>query len=132
MQNSNKAKYTKHFFTFSEKKPLTNLEKLQQQRLFSPLCMLLVKLASINVFYSLWQLEDCIFWLLTVCIGVSTPSRFLATSSLNQQTVQAPLFRQSSFFILSFREPSPAWKSNVSVRPKKFFIFNPILSFKSN
>ena len=40
------------FPTLSEKKRPTNLSKCQQQELFSSVCMLLLQLASINVFYS--------------------------------------------------------------------------------
>ena len=52
-KDSNRTKYTTHFFTLSEKKPPTNREKWQQQRPFSPLCMLFIQSASMNVFYSL-------------------------------------------------------------------------------
>ena len=42
-----------HFFNLSEKKRPTNLEKWQQQKHFSPVCMLLVQLASMNFSYSM-------------------------------------------------------------------------------
>ena len=41
------------FFTFSEKKPIKNLQKWQQQNPFSPVCMLLVQLVSMNVSYTM-------------------------------------------------------------------------------
>ena len=41
------------FFTLSEKKPPANLEKWQEQRPFSPVCLLLLQRASMNAFYSL-------------------------------------------------------------------------------
>ena len=57
-----------------------------------------------------------------MCIAVSTPSLknttpfFLANPPLNQQTVQAPLFRQSSPRILIFREAPPPLKSWIFFR----------------
>ena len=42
------------FFTLSEKERSTNLYKWQLQKLFLPVCMWLLQLASINVFYSMW------------------------------------------------------------------------------
>ena len=42
--------YLTFFFTLYEKKRSTNLGKLQRQKPFSPMCMLLVQLASVNVF----------------------------------------------------------------------------------
>ena len=44
------TKYTTRFFTLSEKKPLPNIQKQQLQKTFSPVSMLLLLLASINVF----------------------------------------------------------------------------------
>ena len=49
-EDSNRAKYATHAFSLSEKKRPTNLEKLQQQKTFSPVCILLVQLAWMNVF----------------------------------------------------------------------------------
>ena len=37
-------------FTLSEKKELTRLQKKQLQKTFSPVCMLSIQLASMNVF----------------------------------------------------------------------------------
>ena len=71
----------------------------------------------------------------------NTTSLFLAKPPLNQQTVQAPLFRHSPPpplpSVLVFRNPPLPEKSDFSVNPQnmkvlKFFILNTILSFKSN
>ena len=42
-----------NFFTLSEKKESTKLEKWQLKKPLSTMCMLLVQLASVNVFYSI-------------------------------------------------------------------------------
>ena len=63
------------------------------------------------------------------------PSLFLAKSPLNQQAVQAPLFRQSPpLAILVFRDPPPPWifqRTPKIFTLNKFFILNTVLSFKS-
>ena len=75
-----------------------------------------------------------------VIIGVSPPpqkhhpSLSCQAPPLNQQTVQAPLFRQSLLYI-GFSWPPPPTKSWIfQWTPKilKFSILNTILSFKSN
>ena len=40
--------------TLSEKKGLTNIQKKQLKKTFSPVCILSVQLASMNVSYSMW------------------------------------------------------------------------------
>ena len=50
-----------HIFYFARKETTHKPSKWQQQKHFSPVCMLLVQFASMNVFYSMWQLEDIIF-----------------------------------------------------------------------
>ena len=62
MQGKFKQGKVYHSFLYIVWKETThNLEKLQQQRLFLQ-CVLLVELASMNVFYSLWQLGDIYFY----------------------------------------------------------------------
>ena len=60
-KDSNWPKHTTRFLTLSKKKRSTNPSKWQLQNLFSPVCTLLVQLASMNVFYSMWYLEDITF-----------------------------------------------------------------------
>ena len=48
-------------FSLLEKDQLTNLQKCQVQKTIYPVCMLLLKLALMNDFYSMWKLEDIIF-----------------------------------------------------------------------
>ena len=72
-----------------------------------------------------------------VCIGVSTPlkntpSIFVARLPLNWQTVQAPLFRQSLPLYWFFMNPRKIQIFQWTTKILKFFIFNTILSFKSN
>ena len=46
--------YTSSFFNQSESKQLTNLQRQQLQKSFSPVCMLQMQLASMNVSCSMW------------------------------------------------------------------------------
>ena len=48
-------------FSLLEKDQLTNLQTYQVQKTIYPVCMLLLKLALMNDFYSMWKLEDIIF-----------------------------------------------------------------------
>ena len=73
-----------------------------------------------------------------VCIGVSTPPQkhhplfSCQAPSLNWQTVQAPFLGNPPLYI-GFLWTPPPWKSDFSVNPQNiFFIFNTIISFKSN
>ena len=50
-KHSNRLNYTTRFLTLSEKKRFTNLYKWQLQKPISPVCKLLVQLASMNVLY---------------------------------------------------------------------------------
>ena len=50
------------FFTPSGKETLTSLRKLKLQKTFSPVCTLLVELASMIVFYSIWWMEGINFY----------------------------------------------------------------------
>ena len=61
------------------------------------------------------------------------PSFFLSPPHLILQTVLARPFQAIPSSILACREPSP-FKSNFSITPKisKFFVLNPMLSFKTN
>ena len=73
-----------------------------------------------------------VHWGINPSSKIPLPS-FLPSLPLNQQTVQAPLLRQSPPSKLVFREPSP--KTRIfQWTPKilKFFILNTILSFKGN
>ena len=56
-----KTKVYASLFTMSEKKELTNLQKSQLLKAFTPVCMLLIQLASVNVFYSMQGLEIIVF-----------------------------------------------------------------------
>ena len=62
-----------------------------------------------------------------VCIGVSIASQkhplFLAKPPLNQQTVQAPLFRQSPPLHIGFQDP-PLKVGSFSV-PQNIKVFHP-------
>ena len=49
-KDSNRPKYNTRFLILSEKKQLTNPWKWQLQKPFSPVCMLLLQLATMNVF----------------------------------------------------------------------------------
>ena len=66
----NWPKYTTHFLTFSGKKRPTNLYKWHLQKPFPPMCMLLLQLASMNVFYSMWWLEDIAFHESLSCVAL--------------------------------------------------------------
>ena len=116
-EDTNRAKYTRHFCTLSEKKPLTNLEKQQQQRAFSPVCMLLVQLALMIfflydnqetfIFIIVYRYFDIVLNAHSVHWGINTPSKTLP-SPLKSASCVNPLFRQSHpHFILVFRELSP-------------------------
>ena len=51
-----RGEYARSFFALSEKKRLTNLT------IFTPVCILLAQLASMDVFYSIWQKVDIVFY----------------------------------------------------------------------
>ena len=63
--------------------------------------------------------------------GVTAPL-FLAKPLLNLQTVQAHLFRQSPYVFIFHESPLKIRFFSETKKKLKFFIFNPILSFKSN
>ena len=60
----------------------------------------------------------------------STPLFLAKSPLLNMQTVQAFLFRQSPLYINFFKPPT--LKIGFFSEPRKSFILNPIISFKSN
>ena len=55
------TKSSTRFLSFSEKEGPTNLSKWQLQKPFSPVCMVLAQLTSMNALYYMWSLEDILF-----------------------------------------------------------------------
>ena len=59
-KTQNRPKYATRFLTLSERKATQKLN-VAAAKSFSPVWMLLVQIASMNVFYSMWYLKDITF-----------------------------------------------------------------------
>ena len=74
------SKYTSSFFTLSESKRLTNLQKQQPRKTFFPVCMLQMLIASMNVFIPRdnWK----ILFFIKICCYFETSSTAILLVSL--------------------------------------------------
>ena len=83
---------------------------------------------------SIWVLNIIVYIRASTIPLKNTTLSFLPSPFLNQQTVQAPLFRQPSTLYIGFLWPPPpqpkSWIFQWTPKILKFFILNTILSLK--